>query len=805
MHTRAFVPFRSLRGMLLLVSFAAFILAAHPSPAQPPGAPAPAPRSIAIGAVAPEVRASVGFDPAESRGVFIGVNRYTAPSGVTSPNLKSCVNDAVDLAAAFLDLGLIEPSGIVLALSGEPSKPASVAALDRLRKAGVKIAPDARRDTIDGAVSDAAAKAGPQGILFLTWSSHGFEVGNVQYLTPENFYSMTDQPATHEISGRAISEATLSTTAQSSPAARRVLLFDACRESKALAPGIPQLIGNAKGLVTLYAVTAGAMANDGSRNGEFTARVLEALTSLDPPSSLHADRNGHITIGTLLEHLGTAGRIEDTAILTMPLRQHPREFSLAVDRARAVEHFRAAKGVELRLPNRDQRPLDDIGIRAFEDALLTAAGPKFVEEADALLGDDASRSDLRNRRSFAYAWREMQSNLAAAAIAPPVQAGTPALPPAQTALPHSAPELPSIPAEAVEAAAAVPASDIALVAPRSGVPGIELTEKPAKSLSRLEAQSGVTFAWRATGEAYGARYRYRLNDQSPVEDYRRVSVTLSNLEAGRRHTFQVQAQTRQGASEPAVYAFEVRANEPPTVAFAEAPAQGAQVAAPAVRVRLTGSDPDGKVTRYTLAVNDPDDPQRVFENATGEFELTDKVLEDGLHRLIAQTMDDSGALSPPATRDFRFRYSTPTPPPTQAPTPRPTQTPSSDHAKKSDDGRFLVSSEGVIHDTKTKLEWIVGPDKDTNYTDAVKWVESCRVAGGGWRMPTRKELLELYQKGKGDRNIDPVFKHNGWYVWAESDKSSPPWFVNFINGKEEGPTHHDSHGRDRVFGIRSRR
>jgi hypothetical protein len=778
-------------------------------------------RSIAIGAVAPEVRAAVGFNPAESRGVFIGVNRYTAPSGVTPPNLKSCVNDAVDLAAAFLDLGLIEPSGIVLALSGEPSKPASVAALDRLRKAGVKIAPDARRDTIDGAVSDAAAKAGPQGILFLTWSSHGFEVGNVQYLTPENFYSMTNQPATHEISGRAISEATLSTTAQSSPAARRVLLFDACRESKALAPGIPQLIGNAKGLVTLYAVTAGAMANDGSRNGEFTARVLEALTSPDPPPSLHADRNGHITIGTLLEHLGTAGRIEDTAILTMPLRQHPREFSLAVDRARALEHFRAAKGVELRLPNSDQRPLDDIGIRAFENALLTTAGPKLVEEADALLGDDASRSDFRKRRSFAAAWRDIQKAAAESAAAPaapappsasllsmpstfpeappaapPVQAGTPALPPAQTAPLSSAPEMPSIPAEAVEAAAAVPASDIALVAPRSGVPGIELTEKPAKSLSRLEAQSGVTFAWRATGEAYGARYRYRLNDQSPVEDYRRVSVTLSNLEAGRRHTFQVQAQTRQGASEPAVYAFEVRANEPPAVAFAEAPAQGAQVAARSVRVRLTGADLDGKVTRYTLAVNDPDDPQRVFENATGEFELTDKVLEDGLHRLIAQTMDDSGALSPPATRDFTFRYTavTPTPPPTPKP----------DYAKKSDDGRFLVSSEGVIHDTKTKLEWIVGPDQDTNYDNAVKWVESCRVAGGGWRMPTRKELLELYQKGKGDHNIDPVFKHTGWYVWAEPRDSSSAWFVDFIFGIEFWYYRNDSDVR-RVFGVRSRR
>lgn len=76
--------------------------------------------------------------------------------------------------------------------------------------------------------------------------------------------------------------------------------------------------------------------------------------------------------------------------------------------------------------------------------------------------------------------------------------------------------------------------------------------------------------------------------------------------------------------------------------------------------------------------------------------------------------------------------------------------------------RFAVSSEGVITDSKTGLEWILGPDRDTNYSQAEQWVASFKMAGGGWRMPTRQELATLYQKGVGQRNMDPAFKITGW-------------------------------------------
>jgi hypothetical protein len=117
--------------------------------------------------------------------------------------------------------------------------------------------------------------------------------------------------------------------------------------------------------------------------------------------------------------------------------------------------------------------------------------------------------------------------------------------------------------------------------------------------------------------------------------------------------------------------------------------------------------------------------------------------------------------------------------------------------------RFAVSPEGVITDSKTGLEWVVGPDRDTNYSQAEQWVAACKVAGGGWRIPTRGDLKSLYMQGVGERNMDPAFKTTGWWVWAEPRDSSSAWFFAFGSGEEH------SYGRNsyyyaRVFGVRSR-
>ena len=116
--------------------------------------------------------------------------------------------------------------------------------------------------------------------------------------------------------------------------------------------------------------------------------------------------------------------------------------------------------------------------------------------------------------------------------------------------------------------------------------------------------------------------------------------------------------------------------------------------------------------------------------------------------------------------------------------------------------RFTVSSDGVIIDSETRLEWVVSPDSNTNYAQATQWVAACNVAGGGWRMPTRQELKTLYLRGVGKRNMDPAFSTtSGSWVWAEP-RDSLAWGFDFYNGVEHFFTRNTSGGR--VYGVRSR-
>ena len=96
------------------------------------------------------------------------------------------------------------------------------------------------------------------------------------------------------------------------------------------------------------------------------------------------------------------------------------------------------------------------------------------------------------------------------------------------------------------------------------------------------------------------------------------------------------------------------------------------------------------------------------------------------------------------------------------------------------DSQFIAHDNGIVLDTKTGLEWYPGPDKSTNWYDAKRWVESLTaIAGGGWRMPTRKELKTLYKKGK-KCNITPVLKITGCWVWSgETKGSSGAWGYDY--------------------------
>ncbi len=120
------------------------------------------------------------------------------------------------------------------------------------------------------------------------------------------------------------------------------------------------------------------------------------------------------------------------------------------------------------------------------------------------------------------------------------------------------------------------------------------------------------------------------------------------------------------------------------------------------------------------------------------------------------------------------------------------------------DGVYVAYANGVVKDMNTGLEWKVGPDKDTDWNEARSWVQNLNLDGGGWRMPTTDELRTLYKKGAGPRNMTPLLKTTGWYVWSgETKDSSRVWAFHFSHGNRHWHYRYFSL-YIRAFAVRSR-
>jgi hypothetical protein len=126
------------------------------------------------------------------------------------------------------------------------------------------------------------------------------------------------------------------------------------------------------------------------------------------------------------------------------------------------------------------------------------------------------------------------------------------------------------------------------------------------------------------------------------------------------------------------------------------------------------------------------------------------------------------------------------------------------------DGRFEKLASGVVRDTQSGLDWYAGPDKNTGWDDAKQLVAGLRVDGGGWRMPSIKDLKGLYQKDAGSRNMTSLLETTGWLVWSGETgglgmvAGNSGWALDFDNGRELLDRRDNSIYR-RGFAVRSRR
>jgi len=120
------------------------------------------------------------------------------------------------------------------------------------------------------------------------------------------------------------------------------------------------------------------------------------------------------------------------------------------------------------------------------------------------------------------------------------------------------------------------------------------------------------------------------------------------------------------------------------------------------------------------------------------------------------------------------------------------------------DGPFCALPNGIVKDSNRGLEWVAGPDRDTGWNEARAWVEDLNIDGGGWRMPTMDELEGLYKKGAGQRNMTPLLKTIGWFVWSSETKGSLSAWIFYFSSGGRSWAFHDNSGNARAFAVRSR-
>ena len=117
------------------------------------------------------------------------------------------------------------------------------------------------------------------------------------------------------------------------------------------------------------------------------------------------------------------------------------------------------------------------------------------------------------------------------------------------------------------------------------------------------------------------------------------------------------------------------------------------------------------------------------------------------------------------------------------------------------DGHYIKYTNGVVCDSKTGLEWIVGPGRNMSWDEAKEWARGLEIDGGGWRMPSRKELETIYQEGKGKRNMTRLLEAATWWVWsAEQNDGLSSSLFDFSRGSR------DWHSRTpRAYAVRAQK
>jgi hypothetical protein len=106
-------------------------------------------------------------------------------------------------------------------------------------------------------------------------------------------------------------------------------------------------------------------------------------------------------------------------------------------------------------------------------------------------------------------------------------------------------------------------------------------------------------------------------------------------------------------------------------------------------------------------------------------------------------------------------------------------------------GRFTSPQVGVVYDTQTQLTWQqdVDPNRET-WGGADRYCAGLKLANGGWRLPSMKELQTIVDESVAQGNVATIDARAFGNApadsfWSSSRLAGPAgsaWYVSFSSG-----------------------
>ena len=100
----------------------------------------------------------------------------------------------------------------------------------------------------------------------------------------------------------------------------------------------------------------------------------------------------------------------------------------------------------------------------------------------------------------------------------------------------------------------------------------------------------------------------------------------------------------------------------------------------------------------------------------------------------------------------------------------------------------------IVTDHNTGLEWqdnfhVADEDSKLNWSDAMDYCNTLELADGGWRLPSKNELMSIV-KDDSNPHISEVFQNTAfsdyWSATKNVDNNNRAWVVDFYFGNVDG-------------------